>query len=550
MSSSSPSASPSATDSNLLTEITTDLNAGLTAGLSAEFNARFRKDDFDIADFDITQGAVADILHSFSDVVMTDEKVLDADDLKALTSLKTTLVTVAKHQPFQPAYRSPIARPSAPSFISSPSILNRLLDLPITLPDNAAAFTTIDNSGKQIDNGQGANVNEQRKWTRSDGKADGRGATVVTFAFDDSFSVGGLSTERAKSLFVTALQTWANYSPLEFVELADPGSGDRVDIFTQSSAIDGQGKTLAFTYFPSIGDITFDTGEAWSENIFLETAVHELGHALGLDHEDDTQAIMNSILRNRYTNGGTFLLEDDINGIRSLYGSGKGSITALNTQPTKVVTPPTATAPVTNTNLIVNGSFEEVPLSVGEYGMYSSIKGWSAIDSSAFLVDRRPAIAGQAADGTAWVELDVKGVNNTIGQNIDTLTGQTYKVSVDFSNGGRAESSTLIEVFWEGKKVDTLSGGGKGQWRRFNYQMRGSDRGVSTLAFRAVGSNDSVGGYIDNIVVTGARRDAIAPPSSQGSSSEPTSHRDLISGEPQALLATGLTASYVPTEFI
>jgi Matrixin len=396
---------------------------------------------------------------------------------------------------------------------------------------------------------------------------------VVSFAFDDSFSVNGISTERAKTLLSSALQTWANYSLLDFVEVADPGAGNLVDILVQSSAIDGQGKTLAFAYFPTTGDITFDTSELWSENKFLETAVHELGHSLGLDHEDDTPAIMNSILNNRYTDG-AFLLEDDINGIRNLYGSGKGSVTSLNSKAstqnpttqnpstqnpsTGAVTPTgTASAPV---NLAVNGSFEEIPLAIGESGVYRSVKGWSAISSVGFKVDKRTELVGKAAEGSTWVELDTYGANNTMGQNVDTLTGQTYQVSVDFSNGGRADSTTGIEVFWEGKKLDTLSGGGKGQWKNFSYQVKGGDRKVSTIAFRAIGPIDNMGGLIDNIVITAAK-EAMAQPSQgiapildpifvQGLGATPTLHRDPISGNPQNLVAAELNIAPIPTEFM
>jgi hypothetical protein len=500
------------------------------ADITPELSAQINESGLDISNItDISYDAVENILRNFATVAVSDINQL-----------------------FQSTDTSHLFSRDAQS-----SIFNRL----VGIPKNAAAFTTLTNGGKTIDNGQGPDLDKQLKWTKSTDKADGTKATVVSFAFDDSFSVNGISTDRAKTLLALALQTWANYSLLDFVEVADPGAGDLVDILVQSSAIDGQGKTLAFAYFPTTGDITFDTSEVWSENKFLETAVHELGHSLGLDHEDDTPAIMNSILNNRYTDG-AFLLEDDINGIRSLYGSGKGSVTSLSAKPSTdkpidvAVTPvnttsltPTSTAPVPITNLVVNGSFEDVPLAIGESGVYSSIKGWSAISSVGFKVDRRPALVGQAADGTAWVELDTYGANNTMGQNIDTLTGQPYQISVDFSNGGRPESTTAVELFWEGKKLDTLSGGGQGRWKNFSYQVMGGDRKVSTLAFRAIGPIDTMGGFIDNIVITAAK-EAIAPILDQGLGATPTFHRDPISGEPQNLVAAELNVATVPTEFI
>lgn len=379
------------------------------------------------------------------------------------------------------------------------------------LPEGAEGFATIGRNGQRINNGNNGGLSEL-KWTRSDGKSDGRGATVVTFAFDDGFNVNGISTNEAKSLFVDALETWARYSPLDFVEVKDPGSGDKVDILAQTDNIDGPSKTLAFAYFPTVGDITFDSSENWSRSAFLETALHELGHSLGLDHENDTDAIMNSVLGNRFGNGKAFLFDDDIKGVRSLYGGGRGSVTTLSNDAPSV-SPPNETPPQTpeqtpqqpTANLVRNGSFEDVPISRGETAKYSQINGWTTISGKGFQVDRRPDTAGRAADGNAWVELDTLGENSTIGQNIDTVTGQRYNVSVDFSNGGRPESTTSVQIFWEGNQIDTLSGGGRGAWRRFNYTLTGSDRSVSTLAFRAIGQSDNVGGFIDNIVVTAAR---------------------------------------------
>ena len=359
----------------------------------------------------------------------------------------------------------------------------------------------------------------------------------MTFAFDDGFGVNGISTDEAKSLVIEGMQTWSSYAPLDFIEESDPGSGDRVDIFIESGNIDGRGNTLAFAFFPTVGDIKFDSSEGWNTDTFLETAVHELGHALGLDHEGDTDAIMNPVLGNRFDDGEAFLFDDDIRGIQSLYGSGQGSVTTLGSNsPTPSPTPDTGSQPPQTGNLAINGSFEDVPLSVGGSGTYSQINGWSIISGIGFQVDRRPDSAGQAADGTAWVELDTLGENSTIGQNIDTLTGQRYNVSVDFSDGGRPEETTSVEVFWEGQQVDTLSGGGRGEWRRFNYTLTGSDRTVSTLAFRAIGNSDNIGGFIDNIVVTAAGESLIdsqdaALSAGLGASSESPSNADPLTGQ-------------------
>ena len=372
-----------------------------------------------------------------------------------------------------------------------------------SLPSDALAFTTVARNGQRIYNGQG---NAQPlKWTSS---GNSNNSTGVTFAFDDAFTVNGLSLDKAKSLIVSALETWSKYAPLDFQEVQDPGSTSKVDILVQSKAIDGRGKTLAYAYFPSVGDITFDTSEDWSETKFLETAVHELGHSLGLDHENDTDAIMNSVLGNKFAGKDeAFLFEDDIQGIRNLYGNGKGSVrtlgsTAQNQAQNDSPKPDDNQGSSKESgNLAVNGSFEDTPVSANSYGIYSQIKGWSMISGAGFQVDRRERQIGNAADGTAWVELDANGRNSTIGQNIDTVTGEDYTLSVDFTSGGRNRQSTAVDVFWAGRRIDTLTGGGKGNWKTYRYQVKGGNRRVSTLAFRAVGKSDNMGGFIDNVSV-------------------------------------------------
>lgn len=118
---------------------------------------------------------------------------------------------------------------------------------------------------------------------------------------------------------------WADAAPLNFREVRDPGNGRAVDIRVGAEFIDGRSNTLAFAFFPEGGDQTYDTGETWNSSLFLETAVHETGHSLGLGHQGGVGAIMNPSIQGRFNGpGSAFLLQDDINGICSLYGSGSG----------------------------------------------------------------------------------------------------------------------------------------------------------------------------------------------------------------------------------
>ncbi|KAJ9135088.1 hypothetical protein P3X46_032307 [Hevea brasiliensis] len=128
-----------------------------------------------------------------------------------------------------------------------------------------------------------------------------------------------------------AFQRWASVSQFTFHEVP---TGSRADIVIgfyrgdhgDGNAFDGRkaiGNLLAHAFYPQDGKFHYDADDDWSSNpnknkFDLESvAVHEIGHLLGLEHSQDSNAIM-------YANipPGTFkrkLTQDDIAGIHALY---------------------------------------------------------------------------------------------------------------------------------------------------------------------------------------------------------------------------------------
>jgi Matrixin/Putative peptidoglycan binding domain/Tectonin domain len=117
--------------------------------------------------------------------------------------------------------------------------------------------------------------------------------------------------------------TWAHDFRIRFV------SGDHGD----GSSFDGSGNVLAHAFFPPPkggdlpGDVHFDTAETWQVILpsppgtfdLATVAAHEFGHSVGLEHSNVPGALMFPT----YSGPHRYLSEDDVDGIRAIYGSFK-----------------------------------------------------------------------------------------------------------------------------------------------------------------------------------------------------------------------------------
>ncbi|MCB5197301.1 PEP-CTERM sorting domain-containing protein [Deefgea salmonis] len=186
-------------------------------------------------------------------------------------------------------------------------------------------------------------------------------------------------------------------------------------------------------------------------------------------------------------------------------------------------------------NLVTNGSFEDSAVAAGSWSVFQSINGtWSTLAGTGIEVQN--GVAGLASDGTKFVELDSHtntgststNTNSTMAQSIGTTNGQNYNLSFDYAARLNTSAATNgLQAFWvntlsagataaniiaaaaPGSMIANLSpgaGGSSNVWHTFSANVLGGTTGTSYLVFKATGTADTYGTYLDNV-----RVDSVAP---------------------------------------
>ncbi len=323
----------------------------------------------------------------------------------------------------------------------------------------------------------------------------GRPGGTLTFAFDASFYSGlrlGAGTLGAAEVAARlALETWAQVADVRFVHAA---AGEEADVtFATERQPVGTIGTALTTFLDLRGvdqvvssEVSLNAARRWSpfgeaELNLYNVLLHEVGHALGLDHPDDPAQVMYELYRDDMT---LQLASGDMAGIDFIYGGGDGRVPLLGTFAGDTITRGGSAGEIilglSGDDTITGGSGDDrISGGTGR----DTIWGGAGNDEIADLAGDGTVWGGDGADrilgGIGSGTFDGGAGNDLIvgGAGSDVLTGGTGRdVILGDLPGAPFFGNDRIDG---GPGDDLLSGGG----------------GADVFVFRATGGNDMVAAF-------------------------------------------------------
>ncbi|XP_055595717.1 matrix metalloproteinase-18-like [Uranotaenia lowii] len=139
-----------------------------------------------------------------------------------------------------------------------------------------------------------------------------------------------------RELLSKAFSQWSKVTNLDFYEVNDVDADIEITFGGTVHRLRGDRcsfedpKTLAHAYFPETGDIHFNSKYFFESGTsledFLDTALHEIGHSLGLEHTASRASLMHPTESNQFTEPQPM----DVENIQALYGTRKSRGTSIS----------------------------------------------------------------------------------------------------------------------------------------------------------------------------------------------------------------------------
>ena len=298
---------------------------------------------------------------------------------------------------------------------------------------------------------------------RWNGTAYGQPGGLVTWGFTDKYG-DGISERWYRDAVERAFDVWDDITQIDFMFIGDNASAD-IELGWSTINNNGSGGTIAqatWNYFDnpnSLNEIVsayvefdvadFDrnaTDAVLDQTYFYQTAVHEIGHTIGLEHTDDDTQIMYPYISHTVDQLG----DGDIAGIRLLYGTPQTPVTPV---PTSLE--PEQTTTVRYNGTMLNDAFTGTSandLFLIRFGA-DVVTGLGGAD--AFLIDARYVREGDQHEVT---DLNFGEGDSLV---IRGFAGGSFAIrSVDdlnnFANAGRLETTALAD----GTLVQFMTSGG------------------------------------------------------------------------------------------
>ena len=252
----------------------------------------------------------------------------------------------------------------------------------------------------------------------------GTGATVTwSFAELDltsQFAARGLGgylsfdspiATQYRALVRQAADAWETVANIDLTEIAD-STASQIRIGNRTidgPAEPGKSSTVGETSFwsnsagtrMSAAEIYFDT-DAYTGTSFYQIAVHEIGHALGLEHSTVSNAVMYFMVNSANRSGR--LSNDDVNDIQYLYGAKAvvtASLTTLQTAFANILRiNPSSSDALKTTIALTDGTAVANPIFTQAQGL-ATLAG--QVDAGLMTLTRAVSIIGHYADATTSV---------------------------------------------------------------------------------------------------------------------------------------------------